>query len=91
MNQIRFVLLTLLCIVLINIYEIFVNKVYRKSSVNECLIIILCLVNIYLHEIDYIDLACLNGNAMDFVLIIVVGIASLVSIILTLQKGNTKH
>ena len=89
MNQIRFILIALLLIVLINLFELLVHKIHRKSSITECLIIIFCLMPIYQHQIDYIDLACLNGNATDFILILLVGITSLITIILILGKGDT--
>lgn len=41
-----------------------------------------------MYEIIYIDKACLTGNPLDFVLILLVGISCVITIIVTLQKGN---
>lgn len=35
-----------------------------------------------------IDKACLTGNPLDFYLILIVGISCLITIIVTLQKGD---
>ena len=88
MILVRLVLVALLGFVLFNLYRVLTHKPKVKGLVIECLLIILALIPIYIYEIDYIDKACLAGNPLDFYLILIVGISCLITIIVTLQKGN---
>lgn len=84
----RLVLVALLGFVLFNLYRVLTHKPKVKGLVVECLLIILALIPIYIYELDYIDKACLTGNPLDFVLILLVGISCVITIIVTLQKGD---
>lgn len=84
----RLVLVVLLGFVLFNLYRVLTHKSKVKDLVVECLLIILALIPIYIYELDYIDKACLTGNPLDFYLILLVGISCLITIIVTLQKGE---
>ena len=84
----RIVLVALLGFVLFNLYRVLTHKPKVKGLVVECLLIILALIPIYIYELDYIDKACLTGNPLDFYLILIVGISCLITIIVTLQKGD---
>lgn len=84
----RLVLVALLGFVLFNLYRVLTHKPKVKGLVVECLLIILALIPIYIYELDYIDKACLTGNPLDFYLILIVGISCLITIIVTLQKGD---
>lgn len=84
----RLVLVALLGFVLFNLYRVLTHKPRVKGLVVECLLIILALIPIYIYELDYIDKACLTDNPLDFYLILIVGISCLITIIVTLQKGN---
>lgn len=84
----RLVLVVLLGFVLFNLYRVLTHKSKVKDLVVECLLIILALIPIYIYELDYIDKACLTGNPLDFYLILIVGISCLITIIVTLQKGE---
>lgn len=84
----RLVLVALLGFVLFNLYRVLTHKPKVKGLVVECLLIILALIPIYMYEIVYIDKACLTGNPLDFVLILLVGISCVITIIVTLQKGD---
>ena len=84
----RIVLVALLSFLLFNLYRVLTHKPKVKGLVVECLLIILALIPIYIYELDYIDKACLTGNPLDFYLILIVGISCLITIIVTLQKGD---
>ena len=84
----RLVLVALLSFVLFNLYRVLTHKPKVKGLVVECLLIILALIPIYIYELDYIDKACLTGNPLDFYLILIVGISCVITIIVTLQKGD---
>ena len=84
----RLVLVALLGFVLFNLYRVLTHKPKVKGLVAECLLIILALIPIYMYENVYIDKACLTGNPLDFYLILIVGISCVITIIVTLQKGE---
>lgn len=86
MLPIRMILFGLLFIVLINLYDLLAKKVKRNGLVVECLVIVLMLVPIYLHEIDYLELSGKNGNPLDFMLLLSVGITCIITIIVSLNK-----
>ena len=88
MILVRLVLVALLGFVLFNLYRVLTHKPKVKGLVVECLLIILALIPIHIYEIDYVDKAYLTGNPLDFYLILIVGISCLITIIVTLQKGN---
>lgn len=88
MILVRLILVVLLGFVLFNLYRVLTHKPKVNGLVVECLLIILALIPIYIYEIDYIDKACLTGNPLDFALILLVGISCLITIIVTLQKGE---
>ena len=88
MILVRLILVVLLGFVLFNLYRVLTHKPKVKGLVVEYLLIILALIPIYIYEIDYIDKACLTGNPLDFALILLVGISCLITIIVTLQKGE---
>lgn len=84
----RLVLVALLSFVLFNLYRVLTHKPKVKGLVVECLLIILALIPINIYRVDYLNKACLTGNPLDFVLILLVGISCVITIIVTLQKGD---
>lgn len=86
MLPIRMISFGLLFNVLISLYDLLAKKVKRNGLVIECLVIVLMLVSIYLHEIDYLDISGKNDNPWDFILLLTVGITCIITIIVSLNK-----